>query len=317
MIAQHGVKIVNLWTLHITERLNGQAGHGPFAGESWPAYVVNILAEALPWTPFAIMGAWVSWQAAFHSEKPANRRGTTVPSVSNTRAGSRLFCAWGTVPLILVSLASARRSHYAIYALVPWSIWAALGLSRCGCWLVQHGWPPARVRRLIWGTLTGLAVAYGLTFWVAGSWFNQRGTEWAFYEDIGRSVPSTEPLVLLYDDWDREPYPTPFGPIPHDLAVRLYYLNRPACWHFDPRALSGQGTERCPLNRHHDARSPLVIVGRDRDRPSLEKTSLVNVLAYGPTRRWDRTYLVARVEPRVTLSADHTMQSQLARPIRR
>ena len=32
------------------------------------------------------------------------------------------------------------------------------------------------------------------------------------------------PLVLLYDDWDRNPYESPFGPIPHDLAVRLFYL---------------------------------------------------------------------------------------------
>ena len=38
-------------------------------------------------------------------------------------------------------------------------------------------------------------------------------------------------LTLLYDDWDRNPYESPFGLIPHDLAVRLFYLGRSACWH--------------------------------------------------------------------------------------
>ena len=37
-----------------------------------------------------------------------------------------------------------------------------------------------------------------------------------------------EPLALLYDDWDRAPYPTPFGPVPHDLAVRLHLAERAA-----------------------------------------------------------------------------------------
>ena len=76
-----------------------------------------------------------------------------------------------------------------------------------------------------------LGLAYGLGFWLLGPWLDRRGVEWAFYESAARQLPPHAPLVLLYDDWDRNPYESPFGAIPHDLAVRLFYLNRPASWH--------------------------------------------------------------------------------------
>ena len=39
---------------------------------------------------------------------------------------------WAVVPLVLVSLTSARNAHYAIHAMIPWSVWSALGLARSG-----------------------------------------------------------------------------------------------------------------------------------------------------------------------------------------
>ena len=66
---------------------------------------------------------------------------------------------------------------------------------------------------------TGLALAYGLSLWLLGPWFDRRGVEWAFYEAAGRRIPADMALTLLYDDWDRNPYESPFGRIPHDLAV--------------------------------------------------------------------------------------------------
>ncbi len=232
MIAAHGFKVTNLWLLHISERVGKRAGHGPFAGESWFAYGLDILGEALPWVPLAVVGAWKSLAVTWHA--PSNIHGAQNAGLTDTSqaAGHRLLWSWAIVPLVLVSLASTRRGHYAIYALVPWSIWAASGLLHVGGLLIGRGWAPGRLRRLTWSLFSGLAAAYGLSFWLAGAWFNQRGAEWALYETAGHSVPRSTSLVLLYDDWDRDPYPTPFGPIPHDLAVRLYYLNRPACWHF-------------------------------------------------------------------------------------
>ncbi len=56
------------------------------------------------------------------------------------------------------------------------------------------------------------------------------GREWAYCESIGRTLDPATPLVCLYEDWDRKPYPTPFGPVPHDWAIRLFSFGRPATW---------------------------------------------------------------------------------------
>ena len=60
MLAQHGSAAFALWSMHVADRLIGQTGPGPFAGEPWWEYVPAILAQALPWTPLALWGAWRS-----------------------------------------------------------------------------------------------------------------------------------------------------------------------------------------------------------------------------------------------------------------
>jgi hypothetical protein len=112
--------------------------------------------------------------------------------------------------------------------------------------------------------------------------------------------------VLLYDDWDRNPYESPSGSIPHDLAVRLFYLRRPACWHFGAASLFGRehAAGHCALaipRRFPTAfstpppASAFAVIGRDRDLPSLERLGDVEVLAHGPDVRRDRTYTLFRV----------------------
>ena len=104
-------------------------------------------------------------------------------------------------------------------------------------------------------------------------------------------------MVLLYDDWDRDPYPTPFGPIPHDLAVRLYYLDRPACWHFTGRGRRPTTSRLAATAVPGAPGAGFALIGRERDLPLLEQLGPVEVLAQGPTVKWDRTYLLARVQP--------------------
>ena len=182
MIAMHGFKVVELWALHITERVGSRAGHGPFAGESWSAYGLHVLAEALPWTPLALVGAWLSFGTVWRGHS-RERPGSVMSSqVGDQLGGHRLFCSWALAPLILVSLASARNAHYAIYALVPWSIWAATALARLGCWQIAQGLVRCALRRWTWSIFGSLAAAYGISFWLAGPWFVRQGAEWAFYE---------------------------------------------------------------------------------------------------------------------------------------
>jgi len=131
-----------------------------------------------------------------------------------------------------------------------------------------------------------LAMTYGLGLWLLGPWFDRRGVEWAFYEAAGRQIPAAMPLTLLYDDWDRNPYESPFGRIPHDLAVRLFYLSRSACWQIGPGSL---------LAHEETEGAPFAVIGRDRDLPSLKQLGLVEIVARGPSLRRDRTYSLFRV----------------------
>ena len=55
-----GPGAIELWTTHVTGRLIGHSGRSLFAGEEWWEYIVALLAQALPWTPFSFIGAWSS-----------------------------------------------------------------------------------------------------------------------------------------------------------------------------------------------------------------------------------------------------------------
>ncbi|HEX8201712.1 MAG TPA: glycosyltransferase family 39 protein [Isosphaeraceae bacterium] len=270
VLARHP-EALGLWTQHIVGRL--AARPGPFAGEPWWSYALAPLAQVLPWTPLALAGAVPSLARA------ARHRGGV----------DRLLWAWAVVPAALVSAATVRNGHYLIHALPPWSIWAALGLARLGRRLRDRGWAADRVRRRGAAAVVGLAVAYALGFGLLGPPLDRRGGEWAFYEAAGRAVGPGEPLVLLYDDWDRDPYVTPFGPVPHDLAVRLFYLNRPSCAWSTARGLAGR-----PLV---PGWATLAVIGRDRDVPALRRLGRVETIARGPGRRWDRTFCLFRVTP--------------------
>ncbi len=165
---------------------------------------------------------------------------TRHPSPVTIPMGDRLLWAWSLAPLGLLSLATVKNAHYAISAQVPWSIWAALGLARLGGRLVRRGWTTDRLRRWAVGGFAALGFSYGLGFWLLGPWLDRRGIEWAFYESAGRQLPPGASLALLYDDWDRNPYESPFGAFPHDLAVRLFYLGRPVSWYFRAEDLARQ-----------------------------------------------------------------------------
>jgi 4-amino-4-deoxy-L-arabinose transferase-like glycosyltransferase len=309
MILRHGRGVLALWTMHVACRMGGQADPGPFASEPWWEYVPALLGQALPWTPLALVGAWHSLgRALLHacSGDLGGRGGIPVPAA--VVAGDRLLWAWAAAPLGLLALATVKNAHYVISAQVPWSIWAALAFSRVGARL--------QLRAREWHTVllamrlgfTALAIVYGLAFWLLGPWLDRRGVEWAFYESAGHRFSPQMSLVLLYDDWDRNPYPSPFGPIPHDLAVRLFYLGRAACWHVGAESVvakehttgqCSQGIQRpgTDVFSHSPPESAFAVIGRVRDRPALEQMGHVEVIAHGPRLRRDRTYDLFVITP--------------------
>ena len=100
---------------------------------------------------------------------------------------------------------------------------------------------------------------------------------------------------MLYDDWDRNPYETPFGACPHDLAVRLFYLGRPASWYFRADDLASQDFPLIEKGAVKGSSPATYVIGRDRDLPALGQLGRVEVVAHGPSVRWDRTYTLFRV----------------------
>jgi 4-amino-4-deoxy-L-arabinose transferase-like glycosyltransferase len=281
---------LGFWTWHLAGRLAERPEH--FASGPWWQYGPALLGQVLPWTPLALLGAGRSLARAVRPRAGGQGEG------EGQGQGDRLLWAWAVAPVALLSLATVKNAHYIIPALPPWSIWAALSLVRLGDRSRRRGWSPARLRRGAGLGFAGLGLGCGLGFALLGPRIDGRGqgAEWAFYEHAGRRLRPGEPLALLYDDWDRLPYPTPFGPVPHDLAVRLYYFNRPACWRFGVDDLAG----------HLPAGTPgasFAVLGRDRDVPALRRLGRVETVARGPVGRArmskvdDRTFRLFRVTP--------------------
>lgn len=306
IVAKYGSRALGLWATHITDRVARQTGPGPFAGESWWEYTWGLLGQALPWTPFALIGAWNSLSRAVRRQSHArdNRPHNRIPAV--VVAGDRLLWTWAVIPLVLLTLATVKNAHYVISAQVPWSIWAALGLGRLGERLRLRGWNQRSLclaPKVIFATL---AILYGSGYRLLGPWLDRRGLEWAFYESVGRRLSADIPLTFLYDDWDRNPYESSFGPIPHDVAVRLFYLGRPACWHVRPESLFACDHHRgVALPRHsqiaagqpswRSSMSVFGVIGRDRDLPVLQQLGSVQVISRGPNVRFDRAYALFQI----------------------
>jgi 4-amino-4-deoxy-L-arabinose transferase-like glycosyltransferase len=298
MVVRHGIGALKLWTMHVADRLS--AHPAAFASEPWWEYASGLLIQTMPWTPLAFVGAWFSLRRAVGGSGPGHDPRQVIPAA--VVAGDRLLWAWSAAPMALLTMATVKNAHYAIAAQVPWSIWAALGLSRLAARLVRRGWTRPRLRRAATAGFAALGLAYGLGFWLLGPRFDRRGVEWAFYESAARLLPSDAPVLLLYDDWDRFPYESPFSAFPHDVAVRLFYLRRPADWcSFSSSQLSVPGSPSStgpvlpPTGTR--PRATTYIIGRDRDQPALERLGRVEVLARGPAVRFDRTYTMFRLTP--------------------
>ncbi len=303
MISRHGTKVIGLWVLHISDRVLPPTSHGQFAGETWTCYLVNVVGQGLPWTPLAIAGAALAaYRHHIGIHQGVLRFDRNYPSIS---AGHRLLWSWTIVPLLLVSVTRARNAHYAIHAMVPWSFWASIALTDMSTILCRRGWTMVRLRQVTLGIFSLLALSYGVGYWLAGACINHHyhSSETAFYQHVGQTLQPGEQITLLYDEWDRDPYHTPFGQIPHDLALRLFYLRHPACWHFGVASLAAHSHTCTYGTSQVSTSSPLLIIGRYRDLKELTRLGNVEVLAYSAAKRWDRRYISLRLWPYITAVA--------------
>jgi 4-amino-4-deoxy-L-arabinose transferase-like glycosyltransferase len=309
MVRQHGSGVLTLWVMHVANRFGNQTGLSPFASEPWWEYIPALLTQGLPWTPLTFAGAWHSLGRVVQRANgcsSSDRVNSRIPVGIVT--GDRLLWVWAVMPLALLAMATVKNAHYAISAQGPWSIWAALAFARLGKRSLRT-YDRGAFFRTAQVAFTALALTCGLAIWVLGPWFDRRGVEWAFYESVGRRFPPNLPLLLLYDDWDRRPYESPFGPIPHDLAVRLFYLGRPACWHFGPESVLAQAQ---PAGRHSASialpidqlcspaklRSAFAVLSRAHNLSVLRQIGNVQVVAHGPRLRRDRTYDLFLITPK-------------------
>jgi 4-amino-4-deoxy-L-arabinose transferase-like glycosyltransferase len=283
VLAQHP-RALELWSAHGPGRLI-QTRQSPtaFAADPWPSYVLEYLALTLPWTPLALLAL-------------ARRLRSSSPDATRDYF---LLC-WATLPVLFVSLSPARNAHYLLASLPPWSIAAALTLERAALTpsTSRRGEPPSRIIIIMICVLFEISSAWSLGYIFLGPRLDQRGKgrEWAFYQHCAARIPPSTPLFLLYDAparpdrWDRAPYTTPFGPVPPDLAARLFYLARPA--------IACDGISDLANRLARTPHKTIALITRPRDLPALETLGALFPLAHGPTARPDRAFVLAGLERR-------------------
>lgn len=166
-------------------------------------YPLASLWLTLPWTPLWLLGL-----ACSHWRKPGLRRehGEAMPSATSARRDSfeRLLVLWLLIPMGLLSLSAGKQEHYLIPALIPCSIWAAIGLRTLICrfrqrapahWWEAGGWLLTTDRRLI-GTAWCLVLAIVMIqTWVLPQAHGRRTYAEFAQSELGAS-PSQSTILL-------------------------------------------------------------------------------------------------------------------------
>jgi hypothetical protein len=261
--------VLGLWTLHVTDRLASRPEH--FAGGPWWQYGPALLVQALPWTPLALLGAGPV--AGPRPRRPGPGRGRSSALGLGGRAGGALIDGDGqerplrdprAPPLVDLGRPgpdAPRRSAAQSRAGRPiGSVGARGSASRASAWPSAWDSPPS------------------------APWFDRRGVEWASTRTPRASCGRANRSPCSTTTGTVTRIRRPFGPVPHDLAVRLYYLDRPACW----RSASSRSPTAAGA-----AREAFAVIGRDRDLPGLRRLGRVETVPTAATR-FDRTYALFR-----------------------
>ena len=141
-----------------------------------------------------------------------------------------------------------------------------LGRAGNGAALAKSAAPRPGIDRMLraaaWGGFASMALVYGTWLWLVAPRSTAAAVEWAFYESIGRGSPHDVARPFSMMTGIGLPYECRhFGSVPHDLAIRLFYLGRPACWH--------RGLARCLIRRSRRPAATPTAPGRGFEEARL------------------------------------------------
>ena len=131
--------VVEMWLFDYAGRLNQG-----YVGEPWWYYLATLPWALLPWTPFALIGAWQTTRRLWGAEASRERF---------------LWC-WALGTVLFFSIPDGKHHHYIIHCLPPWGILGAVGLIRCRHWI--QNWQSKLNHPLVPVLCYGLPVAVGL-----------------------------------------------------------------------------------------------------------------------------------------------------------
>jgi hypothetical protein len=269
LILGHYPDAAQLWLAHFSDRIAARPSQ--FNGEPLWEYIISPFWQTLPWTPFALIGAWRTARTAIHC----------------SRSAERFLWLWALIPLALVSTATVRNSHYLIYTLPPWSIWSALvltqSLGRSSDNLNAWRFSVESSGRFLIPLVLG--IGWGFAFLFLGHSFDRRGNEWAFYKQAGQRLAPEEPIFLLYDPSDHT-YQALSKRLPHDLGIRLFYLRHPA-------SLLWSISE---LSKSLEEEGSIKVLSRASHEGSLKQLGELKVVLRGPAQRADRAYALYQID---------------------
>lgn len=229
--------VLEMWRYDYGGRLNGG-----YIGEPWWYYLVVLLWAMLPWTPWVIVGLWLTKSEALRS------------------APLRLVWCWAVGILVFFSIPDGKHHHYFLHSLPGWAILAALGLVRGWEWLAARPWAWARwLRQFPTQAAACTFGAWGLVFiamhLAMAHWLDQSREDAAFLKKVPTWVEQDAPLLVnaeLRSCLEVNRILFDLGPrvrAIHNLSFLLAEENRmPRCYLLtqaqDARALAALGSVR-------------------------------------------------------------------------
>jgi 4-amino-4-deoxy-L-arabinose transferase-like glycosyltransferase len=141
LMYQRHPDVLEMWQFDYGARLNQG-----YVGEPWWYYLATMPWALLPWTPFALLGAWMTTKRLWQADSTRERF---------------LWC-WAIVTVLFFSLPDGKHHHYIIHCLPPWGILSAVGLVRYR--LMIQNWQSKWNHPLLPALAVGLPAAIAL--WV-------------------------------------------------------------------------------------------------------------------------------------------------------